>query len=195
VQSVDLQRMLNGSWFIRLVLIVWIVCAASLVVLLKNMESIVHVQLYEYGLVVSPDWLGPYQLFSSLIYYFCLLPPLILSGFALISTFIREPDKASKRINTAPHGPKPPQVTKVQSPPLVREVMPKKVENTNNNGISCPNCKKTFGRALVMLDFRSGRNELVSVCPYCNHVLVCSSEGKGPNYEAYMASLDKEITR
>lgn len=186
--------MTSGSGFFRLVLIVWLICAVSLVAILKSMEAIVHVQLYEYGLVVNPDWLHPYQLFSSLIYYFCLLPPLLLSGVALISSFTRKPDKAPKKISTAPQRVTPPQATKVQSPPIVREETPEKVENTNRNGISCPNCKKTFGRALVMLDFHGGKNQLVSVCPYCNYVLACSSEGRGPN-DVFLESTDKKIIR
>ena len=34
--------------------------------------------------------------------------------------------------------------------------------------ISCPSCRKTFGKPLVMLDFSSRNAKLVNVCPYCN---------------------------
>ena len=38
----------------------------------------------------------------------------------------------------------------------------------NSMVISCPSCKRTFGKPLVMLDFGSGKAKLVNVCPYCN---------------------------
>jgi len=37
--------------------------------------------------------------------------------------------------------------------------------------ISCPECKRTFHRPLVMLDFSGAKPGLVNVCPYCNQVL------------------------
>jgi len=39
-------------------------------------------------------------------------------------------------------------------------------------GISCPKCRRVFGKPLIMLDFGDRKARLVNVCPYCNHVLV-----------------------
>ena len=38
----------------------------------------------------------------------------------------------------------------------------------NSMLISCPSCKRTFSKPLVILDFGSGKAKLVNVCPYCN---------------------------
>ena len=49
VQNLELQRILSGKAFARLVLIIWFICAVSMVIVLKNMEFIVHIKMYEYG--------------------------------------------------------------------------------------------------------------------------------------------------
>jgi hypothetical protein len=45
--------------------------------------------------------------------------------------------------------------------------------------ISCPKCKKTFHRPLVMLDFSGAKPRLVNVCPFCNHILGSSDPEMG----------------
>ena len=175
-----LKRMLSGKWFTRLVLISWIICAVAILIVFKNMELIVHGQLYYYGLVFSPDWADAYRIFTWLI-FLCLGLPMALSGLALVSSFLKV-DKVPEQKNIGPQRLRPPQgVAKVESQQIVREV-PKRVENGdgggNSGGISCPRCKKVFCRALVMLDFHGGKNQLISVCPYCNYVLGNTSDEK-----------------
>lgn len=41
----------------------------------------------------------------------------------------------------------------------------------NSMMISCPKCKRIFSKPLNMLDFSSGKAQLINVCPYCNYVL------------------------
>ena len=188
--------MLSGKRFTRLVLISWIICAVSILVVFKNMELIVHGQLYYYGLVFSPDWADAYRIFTWLI-FLCLGLPMALSGVALVSSFFKV-EEVPKRENVVPQRIGPPRgVVKVESPQIVKEV-PRRVENSNSvsngSGIPCPNCKKVFSRALVMLDFRGGKNRMVSVCPYCNYTLGYRSEEKAVNEGFYVATPDKEIT-
>jgi uncharacterized Zn-finger protein len=156
------------------------------------MELIVHGQLYYYGLLFSPDWADPYRVFTWLIYS-CLGVQMGLSGFALISSFLKE-EKTPERRNVVQQVSKQPQVVKAESQSTVRE-MPKTVENGTVNGITCPYCKKVFGRALVMLDFRGGKNRLVSVCPYCNKVLAISSEEKSTNDSVHLATSKEKMLR
>jgi hypothetical protein len=190
-----LERMLGGKWFTRLVMISWIVCAVSILVVFKNMEVVVHGQLYYYGLVFSPDWADAYRIFTWLI-YLCLFLPMALSGIALVSSFLNV-EKAPKREKVVPQRVGPSRgVAKVESRQIVKEV-PRRVGKGNgavNSGISCPNCKKVFGKALVMLDFRGGRNRMVSVCPYCNYVLGYTSEEKAANESFHEVAPDKKIT-
>lgn len=157
------------------------------------MELIVHGQLYYYGLIFSPDWADSYRIFTWLI-FLCLGLPMALSGLALVSSFFKV-EKDSKKPSIIPQTVRPKQgIARVESRPVVREV-PKRVENGYSAGISCPQCKKVFGRALVMLDFRSGKNRLVNVCPYCNHVLGSTSAEEGRNLDVHVASSEEKIVR
>lgn len=195
VQNMDLKRMLRGTWFTRLVLVSWIISAVSIFVVFKNMELIVHGQLYDYGLHFSADWADPYRVFTWLI-YLCLGLPMALSGLALVTSFLKV-EKLTVEKNVISQKLKQPQrVIKVESPQVAKEV-PKKVPNGNGagncNGLSCPSCKKVFGRALVMLDFHNGKNQLVSVCPYCNHVLGNKVDEKSSDETFHVVRPDEKI--
>ncbi len=192
-----LKRMLSGKWFIRLVLISWIACAVSIYFVFKNMELIVHGQLYYYGLVFSSDWADAYRIFTWLL-FLCLGLPMALSGVALVSSFFKV-EGVPKKENLVPQRQEPPRgVVKVESPHIVKEA-PKIVENGNSsvnvNGISCPNCRRVFGKALVMLDFRGGKNRMISVCPYCNTFLGYAGEQKGSNESFHVATPEEKIIR
>jgi uncharacterized Zn-finger protein len=183
---------MGNSWFLRTVLISWFIGAVLVLVVFKNMELIVHGQLYYYGLVFSPEWADPYRVFTWLIYV-CLGMQMALSGLALISSFLKV-EKLPKRTNVVQQVSKQPQVVKAESRPIVRE-MSKTVENNTVNGITCPHCKKVFSRALVMLDFHGGKNKLVSVCPYCNEVLAIASEEKSTNSNVHVSTSNGKIIR
>jgi hypothetical protein len=195
-----LMSILSGKWFTRLILIIWMVCGISIFVVFKNMELIVHGQLYYYGLVFSADWADPYRIFTWLLFV-CISVPMAFSGVALVSSFINV-EKVPQRSNLVPQKAAPPraivksvhttrpQVQQTVKPPST----PSRSDNGSGNGISCPECKKVFGRALVMLDFRSGSNRMVSVCPYCNCVLGYTSQEKTQN-ENFVAESDKTILR
>lgn len=58
--------------------------------------------------------------------------------------------------------------------------------------ISCPNCKRVFGKPLVMLDFSGGKTRLVNVCPYCNHVLGDADE-KESDSDVGVVDLNKRV--
>ena len=191
-----LKCMLRGKWFTRLVIISWIICAVSILVVFKNMELLVHGQLYYYGLVFSPDWADPYRILTWLI-YLCLGLPLATSGLALVSSFLKV-EEAPKKENIVPQRIGPPRgVVKAGAPQIAKEV-PRRVEDGNGvsdvGGISCPNCKRVFGRALIMLDFRDGKNRLVSACPYCNYVLGHTSEEKAANENFHVPTSGQKTT-
>ncbi len=209
-----LTSMLTGKWFTRLVLVSCVVCSISIYVVFKNMEFIVHGQLYDFGLIFSPEWADGYRVFTWLVFA-CVGVPLALSSLALASSFLHVAE-VPERKHVAPQRTGPPRgVTKVgyigskqtrpvqQSRPVqqtrqaqepVRQTI-SRVDNGNCVGIVCPECKKVFGRALVMLDFRSGSNRMVSVCPYCNHVLGYTSDEKANSDGFRVGSPDKKILR
>jgi uncharacterized Zn-finger protein len=71
----------------------------------------------------------------------------------------------------------------------------KEVNKGNNSMvISCPSCKKVFGRPLVMLNFEGGKTRLVNVCPYCNHVLGNAENEQTPKSDFQIADEDKKLT-
>jgi uncharacterized Zn-finger protein len=181
----------RGKSFLRFVFIIWFIGAVIILVLFKNMELIAHGQLYNYGLVFSPEWADPYRVFTWWI-YICLGTQMALSGIALVSTFL-EAEEAPESKSGVQQSVKQPQVVKAGSRPVVRET-PKTVENNNVSGITCPYCKKVSSRALVMLDFSGGKNRLVSVCPYCNKVLGINSKEKNTNDNVSVVPLGEKIT-
>jgi DNA-directed RNA polymerase subunit RPC12/RpoP len=187
VEDMGLKRILAGNWFTRVVLISWIVCAISIFIAFKNMELIVHGQLYSYGLIFSEEWAGSYRFFTWMI-FLSLGVPTALSGAALVSSFFKVEQVSEKKV-AVPQNLKPmPVGAKVERQLIVKETA-KSIEN--GDGISCPNCKKVFGKALVMLDFHGGKNQLVSVCPYCNHILGNTSEAKCANEDFHVAPYKK----
>lgn len=222
----DLKRMLSGCWFSRLVFVSWIICAISVLVLFKNIELIVHGQLYYHGLVFSAEWADPFRIFTWLI-YLCLGVPTALSGIAVVSSFFAVestrkkgvviqrkgmPSRGAVKLESRPTIKESPKKAETfKEPSLKNEIVkrePKRIESTktvpkrieadnefNVSGISCPNCKKIFGRALVMLDFRSGKNRLVRVCPYCNYILGYTSEEKNANEDFYVGLENEEVSR
>ena len=195
--------MLTGKWFTRIVLISWIVCAATILVVLKNIELIVHGQLYDFGLIFSPEWADAYRVLTWMI-FLCVGVPMALSGLALASSFLNV-EETPERERIVPRKVGPPRgVAKVGSQQPRQTQQPRQVQQParepvtradigNCVGISCPECKKVFGRALVMLDFRSGSNRMVSVCPYCNHVLGYTKDEKSKDDGFSVESPDKKI--
>ena len=204
-----LKSMLTSKWFVRLALVCWIVCGAFIIFVFKNMESIVHGQLYSFGLIFSPEWADSYRLFTYLIFVSVGVPA-ALSGVALFSSFLvvkgatQRNYVVPKKMETLSGVGKvglqkncqSPQVRQFSRASHVQAPATKVVSQVNNGncvGISCPECKKVFGRALVMLDFRSGTNRMVSVCPYCNHVLGFQADEKAENDEFVVGFREKTI--
>lgn len=198
-----LRSILASKWFFRLVIVCWIACAASIIAVFKNMEFIVHGTLYDYGLIFSAEWADSYRVLTWLI-YLCLGLPATLSIIALFSSFLKV--ERNPRLNLAVDRKveKSRVVTKLgseQSRQLHLESHIDKppgeaigrADNGNCVGISCPECKKVFGRALVMLDFRGGTNRMVSVCPYCNYVLGNTAEEENKDEEFYVNFSEKKI--
>ena len=199
----DLRSILASKWFFRSVIVCWIVCAGSIIAVFKNMEYIVHGTLYNYGLIFSAEWADSYRVLTWLI-YLCVGLPATLSIIALLSSFLRV--ERNPRLNLLAHrkAEKPIAVAKLESEQSRQLHQKSRVEKPTKEairradigncvGISCPQCKKVFGRALVMLDFRGGTNRMVSVCPYCNYVLGNTAEEENKDEEFYVNFSEKKI--
>ena len=147
-----LKDVLETSWFMKVVLVLWLVSGVFVLFLLGRIDWIVHGELYDFGLQFSPVWATPYWVLLRLTYVYLAVPS-VLSGIALgldVWKKIKSKKPVSRRSMVRPVG--------VKAQPL----------KGNSMLISCPSCKKTFRKPLVMLDFGSGKTKLVNTCPYCN---------------------------
>jgi len=227
VRNLNLKSVLSNSKYKLLVLLVSITCAATGYFLLTRIDTIVHGQLYDFGLIFSAEWADSYRVYMWSIYA-CLATPVVLSDVSLVFGLLRQKQRASSKLqgvesprkaavrplkppNKAVETSEPPQrfsekalasarafeerVREASEIEMFSEKNPSSSENNleveveqqkeplvavapleseNQIGdmmISCPKCKKTFRRPLIMLDFGEVKPRLVNVCPYCNQVL------------------------
>jgi len=153
------------TWFTKVTLVLWLVSGVFVLFLLGRIDYIIHNDLYGFGLQFSFVWADPYWAVLRLIYV-CLAVPSILSAIVLGLDFWKISKGkgialVKKHASIKKHVPKP-----VSKPAL-------KAENSKRNStlISCPSCKKTFGKPMTILDFSTGKAKLVNACPYCNKIL------------------------
>ena len=188
------NRVFNSQRFNRLViviLVVWIASAALGIYLLTRFDALVHGQLYNFGLEFDQAWASSYYSYMQLM-YIALGVPIALSVLSIAIGFKRETDKTPE---PAPKQELKPKFTQPQPQPVVCEERKAKVTEANSSMvISCPSCKKVFGRPLVMLNFEGGKTKLVNVCPYCNHVLGNAENEQTPKSDFQIADEDKKLT-
>ena len=156
-----LKGLLDNGWFVRVILVLWLVSAVFVVFLLGKVDWIVHHELYNYGLQFSPEWAVDYWAALRMMYV-SMSAPIVLSviyfGFE-VWHFVR-----SRRgmVESKP------------AQPAVQSSQKVAAFEQNHMVVSCPKCKRVFSKPLVMLDFSGGKTRLVNVCPYCNNVLGCA---------------------
>jgi hypothetical protein len=160
-----LKDLLGNSVFARITLILWLVSSAFIIVLLGKIDSIVHGDLYNYGLQFSLSWASSYWFFARLIYVLLAIP-LIFSAVALVSGLLNRGNGNRVRISMKE---------------IKKENEKAQAAKSNSVLMNCPNCKKLFGKPLTMLNFSGGKTRLVNVCPYCNHILGDAEEGSHDN--------------
>jgi hypothetical protein len=168
----------ENAKLLRLAIVVSIATSALSAFLLLKLNGIVHGQLYGFGLQFSLDWASPYWDTERLLYVCFAVPP-VVSGIALVHSFWKTRKNkvlVARRVETKPivNGAKP--CVAETKPPLPQTPI-KTTRVDNSMVITCPKCRKVFGRPLNMLDFSKGPAQLVNVCPYCNYILGSAAEG------------------
>lgn len=161
----------------RLAVVVTIVTSALSTFLLLKLNGIVHGQLYDFGLQFSLVWASPYWETERLLYGCFAVAP-VVSGLALFHSFWKtkkEKVPVVRRVETKPivNGAKP---VAEETRPTVSQTPVRTARVDNLMVITCPKCKKAFGRPLNMLDFSGRSAQLVNVCPYCNYILGSAAE-------------------
>lgn len=189
-----LKAILDTERLSYVILGVSIITGAITSSLMLKIDSIIHVQLYDYGLQFSPEWANPYWAAARLIYVLLTLPMIL--GIIVLAIKLTKSRKERNKFSanfdrttlaekrqTATSQPKLQFGTVVPKDDLFavsfdsEPEQPDDIEKAprmregNELLISCPNCSKMFNRPLVMLDFSSGKACLVNICPYCNHNL------------------------
>jgi DNA-directed RNA polymerase subunit RPC12/RpoP len=154
----------------RVVLIVWIISAIVMLFSLSSIDMIVNTDLYNYGLQLSANWLLPYWTYIRLNYALLSLS-LVLSLFALATGFIRKNERVVENVARTPSRLQP--VSQESALRTKNGDLPKADSATL---ISCSACGREFSRPMVSLSVEGGKNRLVNVCPYCNHVLCNEGE-------------------
>jgi outer membrane biosynthesis protein TonB len=88
----DFKRLAANQWITRIFLIVIIVLSGIVMYVVNQVDSIIHVQLYQYGLEYNPDWANPYWNYAKII-NISLAATMGVSAIALLLDFIRPKPK------------------------------------------------------------------------------------------------------
>ena len=132
-----------------IVFVMVIVSAASAVFVLSSLmfiDSIVHEQLYGYGLQFSNDWANPYWIASKASYIMLSLILAILVATAFLYKKQWKKTRAKSRL-------------------IIEESLVYK----------CGACTKTITKPIKMLDFTQKPIKEINVCPYCRETLTESN--------------------
>lgn len=176
----------DGKSIMRIIIMFSIFSSAFGIFLLYRLDNTIHGDLYNFGLRFDYNWALPTWTLERLLGVVLILP-MVFGASALIWDVRRSRNRelVVKRVEQ----PKPqplqqpqPQQQPQQQPQPKQQPQPPPAPPSSNGVkaqalrensmvISCPSCKKVFGKPLVMLDFSGKETKLVNVCPYCNAVL------------------------
>jgi uncharacterized Zn-finger protein len=182
----NVKTFLQGRWFQRIVLLVWLVSSALVMFSQRSIDAIVHGTLYNYGLQFSNIWAQPYWTYARILYasqFVSIGLSLVALGFGFLKKDNVDKQAPKLEQNIVKQAPKPEQ--NVSANVSRREKI-----TEDSIVISCPACKRAFSKPLVMLDFSGGKTKLVNVCPYCNGVLGNAEEQGGAGI---IADHDKKL--
>jgi len=151
--------------------------AVAVVLLLFEVDGIVHASLYDYGLRFSDEWAIPYWMFFRLALG-------LVGGIACINVFAIVYEILGRKIVPTPKAVMP----RISSAPTLKSetrVVKEKKPVREDDGVQiaaipmvCNKCGKVFSQPLCMFDFKSGKPRLVNVCPYCNAILAVTGNSR-----------------
>lgn len=158
-------------------------------VLVYELDMIVHGLLYEYGLVFDYGWASPYWTIQrSLLVMLAILSILSFIPTACLVKAVLLPLFGRKHLQVISTGGN--QLQSVVTP-WNKDDEAKSPQNSASNQevadaievsavpMICNKCGKVFNQPLCMFDFRTGNPRLVHVCPYCNAVLAVAGSSAG----------------
>lgn len=171
-----------------LVSILVLIASVSVAYLLTIIDSIVHNQLYQFGLRFSYDWASPY--------WMILRISLALLGLIAVAASMNITFVLWKRL-------KRPRI--VEAPTEEEEKVQKAEAARPSSGVPslfrCTSCGRSITHPLRMLDFHSQRPKMVNICPFCNATVVPVSyvynevDGEAPQSEIDEEKIKKRIAK
>jgi len=150
--------------------------------LLLELDKVVNVLLYGYGLQFDYEWATPY--WTLLRFTLALLGGIgglsVFSAIYIILTSRMSHGAKPYSLKTKPLSSelKPTPTYSAPPPEEKHEAKEESVVDIVALPIVCNKCGKVFTQPLCMFDFRSGKPRLVNVCPYCNTILSVSGNSK-----------------
>ncbi len=148
------------------------------VLVLFELDRVVHISMYDYGLRFDLEWATPYWAFMRLALG-------LLSCFVCLNVLSTVYVILCDRL-AVPHVKSTAQKTEPELKVAQKEVDKKKRKLLHEEDgveiaaipMSCSGCGKVFTQALSVFDFKSGKPRLMHVCPYCNATLAVSGDSK-----------------
>ncbi len=192
----DFKRFNISPMVSNILLIIVIACSVAVMYTINQIDQIINVNLYDYGLTGDAGWSVPYQNFKW-ISYGALSGTIIVCAAVMALGFLKIKQEQETNATPKPQPIYQTQTTPSYTQPKTEETHTPIISNlkskaaatkedkkakqnkpsnyttntpSNVNGV-CPGCKKTFTQSVVMLDFEGGKSKLVNVCPHCNYVL------------------------
>ena len=168
------------QWNPKILLVVNAIGAAlaiAVAILIFEIDGVVNVSLYDFGLQFSDEWAIPYWMFLRLAIG-------LAGGIACINVFAIVYEILGRKIVPTPKAVMP----RLSSVPTLKnetKVVKEKKLLRQDDGVQiaalpmvCNKCGKVFTQPLCMFDFKSGKSRLVNVCPYCNAILAVTGNSR-----------------
>lgn len=186
--SARYKTFLQGPLFQRLVLLVCLISSGLVIFSQKNVDAIVNGTMYHYGLQFSNNWAQPYWAYEHLLYASQFVS-IALGTVALAFGFLK---KENGDKHTPKHEKTNNELASKREQNIHEGISEQEKPTGSTTGISCPKCKRTLSKPLVMMDFAHGKPKLINVCPYCNNILGKAEE---QNDTEIIVDPEKEIAR
>jgi hypothetical protein len=131
-----------------------LIAAITVAYLLTIIDSIVHGQLYQFGLSFSYDWANPYWMVLRIS--LALLGLIAAASSVNITHFVWSKLKSHEKLKEMERTEVVPMETNVGVPTLFK----------------CSSCGRSITHPLRMLEFQSQRPKMINICPFCNATVV-----------------------
>ena len=174
-----MNNVFDGSWFVKLALVMWLVSSVFVVFLLGQIDGIVHGRLYDFGLSFSYDWAVPYWTSLRLIYVCLAFPAFLTVGIFVFGfwSYLRGGRVVVRRVEEG----------------VAEQVKVSERVARGSMLFVCSKCGKRFSRPILMLDFSGGKTRLVNVCPFCGAKLGENGDEVGREFEVRFG--EEEVVR